>query len=117
MLSTVAVGGLEDAQKLVGIAGPDYKRLIVHYSFPPFCINETGKSSFVSRREVGHGALAERALSSMIPSEKELPFSVRVSSETLSSNGSSSMAAVCSGRWVCSLSLSHWQLNDGLTGA
>lgn len=77
--------------------GPDFKRLMLHYSFPSFSINETPRRGGLSRREIGHGALAEKSLAGMLPSDVEWPFSVRINAETLESNGSSSMAAVCSG--------------------
>lgn len=70
---------------------------MVHYSFPSYSTNEVGRNTFVSRREIGHGALAERGILPVMPDESEFPFSVRLSSDVLSSNGSSSMGAVCSG--------------------
>lgn len=71
------------------------KRFMLHYVFPPFSVGEIGRMGFTGRREIGHGALAERALISLIPSKEEFPYTIRVVSETLSSNGSSSMASVC----------------------
>jgi len=96
-LATVTVGGLDDAQRLDSLVGPASKRLMLHYGFPPFSVNETGKINQPSRREIGHGALAEKALTGSLPSPETFPFAVRVNSETLASNGSSSMAAVCAG--------------------
>jgi polyribonucleotide nucleotidyltransferase len=96
-LATVTVGGLDDAQRLDSLVGPSSKRLMLHYGFPPFSVNETGKVGSLSRREIGHGALAEKALAGSLPDAATFPFCVRVNSETLGSNGSSSMAAVCAG--------------------
>jgi len=96
-LATATIGGLEDAQRLDSLVGPASKRLMLHYGFPPFSVNETGKINQPSRREIGHGALAEKALAGSLPPSDVFPFAVRVNSETLASNGSSSMAAVCAG--------------------
>jgi polyribonucleotide nucleotidyltransferase len=96
-LATVTVGGLDDAQRLDALVGPPSKRLMLHYSFPPFSVNEVGKVGSLSRREIGHGALAEKALAGSLPNAVDFPFAVRINAETLGSNGSSSMAAVCAG--------------------
>lgn len=96
-LATATVGGLDDAQRLDGLVGPTSKRLMLHYGFPPFSVNETGKVGQLSRREIGHGNLAEKALAGSLPPADKFPFCVRVNAETLGSNGSSSMAAVCAG--------------------
>jgi len=96
-LATVTLGSLEDQQRLDNLTGPTSKRLMLHYSFPSFSVNETGGGRGISRREVGHGALAEKSLLAVFPEEATFPFAVRVNAETLESNGSSSMAAVCSG--------------------
>ena len=96
-LSTVTIGSLNDVQRLDAPVGPENKRLMLHYSFPSFSINETPRRGGLSRREIGHGALAEKSLASMLPPAEEWPFAVRVNAETMESNGSSSMAAVCSG--------------------
>ena len=96
-LAVVTLGAEADAQKLDSLVGPSSKRLMLHYSFPSFSVNETGPPRGVSRREVGHGALAEKALAAAIPDPSIFPFAVRINAETLESNGSSSMAAVCSG--------------------
>lgn len=77
--------------------GPDSKRFILHYSFPPFSVGEAGRFGGLNRREIGHGALAERSLECVIPSEEDFPYAMRVASEVLESNGSSSMATVCAG--------------------
>jgi len=98
-LATATVGGLEEAQRVEGLwaGGGGSKRLMLHYGFPPFSVNETGKVNAPSRREIGHGALAEKALAGSLPPAAAFPFAVRLNSETLASNGSSSMAAVCAG--------------------
>jgi len=77
--------------------GDPSKRFILHYNFPPFSVGETGRFGSTSRREIGHGALAERSIAPIIPSEAEFPYAIRVSSEVMESNGSTSMATVCAG--------------------
>jgi len=77
--------------------GEDTKRFILHYNFPPFSVGETGRFGGQNRREIGHGALAERSLAPVIPDEKDFPYAIRVSSEVMESNGSTSMATVCAG--------------------
>ncbi|MEM9481980.1 MAG: polyribonucleotide nucleotidyltransferase [Verrucomicrobiota bacterium] len=77
--------------------GEDRKRFILHYNFPPFSVGETGRVGGLNRREIGHGALAERSILPVIPDEEEFPYALRVSSEVMESNGSTSMATVCSG--------------------
>ncbi len=77
--------------------GADSKRFILHYNFPPFSVGETGRVGGLNRREIGHGALAERSILPVIPSEEDFPYAIRVSSEVMSSNGSTSMASVCGG--------------------
>lgn len=92
----VATLGPSSLEQLIESAlGEETKRYIHHYSMPPFSIGETGRVGWPARREVGHGALAEKALLPVIPSEEKFPYTIHVVSETLSSNGSSSMAAVC----------------------
>jgi polyribonucleotide nucleotidyltransferase len=95
VLSFTTLGTPRDAQELDGLSPIDEKRYIHHYNFPPFCTGETKPLRGSSRREVGHGALAERALLPVLPSQEEFPYTIRVVSEVLSSNGSSSMASVC----------------------
>jgi polyribonucleotide nucleotidyltransferase len=95
-LVTATLGTSQDEQRLDTLLGDVTKRFMLHYNFPPFSTGEA-KPMRQSRREVGHGALAERALLRVMPTEKEFPYVVRVVSETLESNGSSSMAAVCGG--------------------
>lgn len=88
----------EEAQELDGYTGgPMNKRFILHYNFPPFSVGETGRFGGQNRREIGHGALAERSILPVIPNEKDFPYAIRVSSEVMESNGSTSMASVCGG--------------------
>ncbi len=96
-LAVVTLGTVEDEQRLDDITGESAKSFMVHYNFPPFCVGEVGRIGAPSRREIGHGMLAERSLARVMPSEEEFPYTVRVVSEILESNGSSSMATVCSG--------------------
>ncbi|MBK6759734.1 MAG: polyribonucleotide nucleotidyltransferase [Ignavibacteria bacterium] len=102
-LTTVTLGTKKSAQLIDGLR-PTYElRYMLHYNFPPFSTGETGRFGFTSRRETGHGDLAERALEPFIPNEAEFPYTIRVVSDVLESNGSSSMATVCAG----SLALYH----------
>ncbi len=94
-LTVTTLGSLREAQMLDGLSSDDTKRYIHHYNFPPYSTGETGRMRSPGRREIGHGALAERALVPVIPSEEEFPYAIRLVSEILSSNGSSSMASVC----------------------
>src|SRR5271155_4753539 len=94
-LVTATLGTNDDSQRLETFEGEQKKRFMLHYNFPPFSVGETGRMTGVGRREVGHGALAERAISAVLPSEEESPYSLRVVSDILESNGSSSMATVC----------------------
>ena len=94
-LTIVTLGAAGEHQRLDGIGIEDYKRYIHHYNFPPFSVGETGFMRGPKRRDIGHGALAERALLPMIPSEVDFPYTARLVSEILESNGSSSMASVC----------------------
>ena len=88
----------DEAQDLDGYTGGDTtKRFILHYNFPPFSVGETGRTGGLNRREIGHGALAERSILAVIPPESEFPYAIRVSSEVMESNGSTSMASVCAG--------------------
>lgn len=97
VLCTVTLGAPGDAQRLDSLVGPPTKRFMLHYSFPPFSINEVGKRAGLNRREVGHGTLAEKALLAVLPPEDEFPYTVRVNSEVMASDGSTSMASVCGG--------------------
>lgn len=95
VLSLVALGTPREAQRLEGLYPEDSRRYMHHYNFPPFSTGETWFLRGPKRREIGHGALAERALLPMIPSEEEFPYAIRVVSEVLSSNGSTSQASIC----------------------
>jgi polyribonucleotide nucleotidyltransferase len=95
-LATLA--SAEEAQMIDGYTGGEQtKRFILHYNFPPFSVGETGRFGSTSRREIGHGALAERSIEPVIPTESEFPYAIRISSEIMESNGSTSMASVCAG--------------------
>jgi polyribonucleotide nucleotidyltransferase len=96
-LVTCTLGTAEDAQKIESFEGETWKSFMLHYNFPPFSVGEVAFLRGPGRREVGHGALAERALAPMIPGEDKFPYTVRVVSDILESNGSSSMASVCGG--------------------
>jgi polyribonucleotide nucleotidyltransferase len=96
-LVTCTLGTAEDAQKIESFEGETWKSFMLHYNFPPFSVGEVAFLRGPGRREVGHGALAERALAPMIPPEEQFPYTVRVVSDILESNGSSSMASVCGG--------------------
>ncbi|HYR41869.1 MAG TPA: polyribonucleotide nucleotidyltransferase, partial [Terriglobia bacterium] len=96
-LVTATLGTAEDVQRLDWLEGESFKRFMMHYNFPPFSVGETSPLRGPGRREIGHGALAERALLPMIPSEEAWPYTIRVVSDILESNGSSSMATVCGG--------------------
>ncbi|KAI8018349.1 hypothetical protein LOK49_LG04G03633 [Camellia lanceoleosa] len=97
VLCTVTLGAPGDAQRLESLVGPSTKRFMLHYSFPPFSINEVGKRAGLNRREVGHGTLAEKALLAVLPPENDLRYTIRVNSEVMASDGSTSMATVCGG--------------------
>jgi polyribonucleotide nucleotidyltransferase len=96
-LVTCTLGTADDAQKIESFEGETWKSFMLHYNFPPFSVGETGRMTGPGRREIGHGALAERSLTPMMPSEEQFPYTVRVVSDILESNGSSSMASVCGG--------------------
>ena len=96
-LSVVTLGALNEHQVIDGLSTEDQKRFMLHYNFPQFSVGETGRYGAPGRREVGHGALGERALAQVIPSEEEFPYTIRVVSEILESNGSSSQASICAG--------------------
>ena len=97
VLSITTLGALGEHQILDGLGIEDEKRFMHHYNFPAFSVGETGRYGSPGRREIGHGALGERALSQVIPSEEEFPYTIRVVSEVLESNGSSSQASICAG--------------------
>lgn len=94
-LSVCTLGALGDVQILDGLGIEETKRFMHHYNFPPFSVGETGAMRGPGRREIGHGALGERALEPVIPSEKEFPYTIRLVSEVLESNGSTSQASIC----------------------
>ena len=96
-LVTATLGTAEDQQKIEMVDGEQWKRFMLHYNFPPFSVGEVAFLRGPGRREIGHGALAERALATMIPAEENFPYTIRVVSDILESNGSSSMASVCGG--------------------
>lgn len=95
MLSAVTLGSPGDAQELDDLHPDEQKRYIHHYNFPPYSVGETRPMRSPGRREIGHGALAERALIPVLPSQTDFPYVIRVVSEVLSSNGSTSMGSVC----------------------
>ena len=94
-LTILALGSMKESQRIDSIDNEEFKRFMHHYNFPAFSVGETGMSRGPKRREIGHGALAERAIKPMIPDKENFPYSLRLVSEILSSNGSTSMASVC----------------------
>lgn len=96
-LSVTTLGALGEHQILDGLELEDQKRFMLHYNFPQFSVGETGRYGAPGRREIGHGALGEKALLQVIPSEEDFPYTIRVVSEILESNGSSSQASICAG--------------------
>lgn len=95
VLSVCTLGALGDVQLIDNISNEETRRFMHHYNFPPFSVGEVGRMSGPGRREIGHGALGERALKQVIPSEEEFPYTIRVVSEVLESNGSSSQGSIC----------------------
>jgi len=95
VLAVVTFGTSEDEQKINSLTGETYKSFMLHYNFPPFSVGEVSPLRAPSRREIGHGALAERAILPVLPSNENFPYTIRIVSEVLESNGSSSMATVC----------------------
>jgi polyribonucleotide nucleotidyltransferase len=95
VLAVVTFGTSEDEQKINSLLGESYKSFMLHYNFPPFSTGEVSPLRSPSRREIGHGALAERAILPVLPSNEKFPYTIRIVSEVLESNGSSSMATVC----------------------
>ena len=96
-LTSLTLGSKNDEQTVDGLSEEYSKRFMLHYNFPPFSVGEVGRMSGVGRREIGHGNLAERSLKSMVPPEETFPYTIRIISDILESNGSSSMASVCAG--------------------
>lgn len=97
VLSVLTLGGPQDAQLIDGMEVQEKKRFLHHYNFPPFSSGETGKMGGTNRRMIGHGALAEKALAAVLPPKETFPYTIRIVSEVMSSNGSTSMASVCAG--------------------
>jgi len=96
-LGVVTLGSSHDEQHIETLTGEENKRFMVHYNFPPYCVGEVKMLRGPARREIGHGALAERSLKPILPTPEEFPFTIRIVSEIMESNGSSSMATVCAG--------------------
>lgn len=96
-IGVATLGGTQDAQRQDDVEAGEDKRFMLHYFFPPSSVGETGRVGGASRREIGHGNLAERALAPIMPSEDDFPFVCRLESTITESNGSSSMATVCAG--------------------
>jgi polyribonucleotide nucleotidyltransferase len=97
-LALATLAPIEEAQMIDAYGGGEHsKRFILHYNFPPFSVGETGRTGGASRREIGHGALAERSLEPVVPGENDFRYAIRISSEIMESNGSTSMASVCGG--------------------
>ncbi|MDF1579255.1 MAG: polyribonucleotide nucleotidyltransferase [Desulfuromonadales bacterium] len=94
-LVAATLGTSSDEQRMDNIQGMEFKKFLLHYNFPPFCVGETSMRLFPGRREIGHGMLAERSVASILPSYDDFPYTLRIVSDTLESNGSSSMASVC----------------------
>ncbi len=94
-LVATALGTSKDEQRMDNVQSMDFKKFMLHYNFPPFCVGETSMRLFPGRREIGHGMLAERSIAKILPAYDDFPYTIRVVSETLESNGSSSMASVC----------------------
>jgi polyribonucleotide nucleotidyltransferase len=97
VLATVTLGTSSDEQRVDALLGERFKKFMLHYNFPPFSTGEVKFLRGPGRREIGHGALAERALAAVLPAEEDFPYTIRVVSEVLESNGSSSMATICGG--------------------
>ncbi|ORJ63457.1 polyribonucleotide nucleotidyltransferase [Geothermobacter hydrogeniphilus] len=94
-LVAVALGTSMDEQRMDNIQGMEFKKFLLHYNFPPFCVGETSMRLFPGRREIGHGMLAERSVAKILPEHDDFPYTIRLVSDILESNGSSSMASVC----------------------
>jgi polyribonucleotide nucleotidyltransferase len=94
-LVTATLGTGSDEQRMDNIQGMEFKKFMLHYNFPPFCVGETSMRLFPGRREIGHGMLAERSAAQILPKHEDFPYTIRIVSDVLESNGSSSMASVC----------------------
>jgi len=94
-LVTTTLGTAIDEQRMDNVHGMEFKKFLLHYNFPPFCVGETSMRLFPGRREIGHGFLAERSAAQILPKHEDFPYTIRIVSDILESNGSSSMASVC----------------------
>ncbi len=94
-LVTATLGTSSDEQRMDNVQGMEFKKFLLHYNFPPFCVGETSMRLFPGRREIGHGYLAERSAAKILPKHEDFPYTIRIVSDVLESNGSSSMASVC----------------------
>ncbi|KIH76796.1 polyribonucleotide nucleotidyltransferase [Geoalkalibacter ferrihydriticus] len=94
-LVAAALGTAVDEQRMDNVQGMEFKKFLLHYNFPPFCVGETSMRLFPGRREIGHGYLAERSVAKILPKHEDFPYTIRIVSDILESNGSSSMASVC----------------------
>lgn len=94
-LVAIALGTAVDEQRMDNVQGMEFKKFLLHYNFPPFCVGETSMRLFPGRREIGHGYLAERSVAKILPKHEDFPYTIRIVSDILESNGSSSMASVC----------------------
>ncbi|MEW6326538.1 MAG: polyribonucleotide nucleotidyltransferase [Thermodesulfobacteriota bacterium] len=97
IMAVTTLGTSEDEQRIESLNGATFKRFMLHYNFPPFCVGEVRMMRGPGRRDIGHGALAERAITAVLPTQEEFPYTIRLVSDVLESNGSSSMATVCGG--------------------
>ena len=97
ILGVTTLGPLTDAQRLDNMSPKETKEFMFHYNFPPYSVGETGRLGFTGRREIGHGALAEKALAHVLPDQNDFPYTIRIVADTMSSNGSTSMASACAG--------------------
>ncbi len=94
-LVAATLGTAMDEQRMDNVQGMEFKKFLLHYNFPPFCVGETSMRLFPGRREIGHGMLAERSAAKILPKHEDFPYTIRIVSDVLESNGSSSMASVC----------------------
>jgi polyribonucleotide nucleotidyltransferase len=97
IMAVTTLGTSADEQRIESLNGATFKRFILHYNFPPFCVGEVRMMRGPGRRDIGHGALAERAIAAVLPTQEEFPYTIRLVSDVLESNGSSSMATICGG--------------------
>ncbi len=97
IIAVTTLGTSEDEQRIESLNGTTFRRFMLHYNFPPFCVGEVRMMRGPGRRDIGHGALAERAITAVLPAQEEFPYTIRLVSDVLESNGSSSMATICGG--------------------